>query len=77
VPQGLVPATGAKSVSQPRFGYTVTAGKEIYSAANSIDFELPEIYFSELVIEVAKMIGVNLRDQDVYAYAASQDKTAQ
>ena len=77
VPQGLVPSTGAKSVSQPRFGYTVTAGKEIYSAANSIDFELPEIYFSELVIEVAKMIGVNLRDQDVYAYAASQDKTAQ
>ena len=68
-PQGLNPVTGAKTTTMPRFGYTVVAGKEIYSAVNSVDFELPEHYFAELVVEIAKLIGVNLRDTDVYAYA--------
>lgn len=68
-PQGLVPSSGAKTVAMPRFGYTVVAGKELYSATNSVDFELPEHYFADLVVEIAKLIGVNLRDTDVYAYA--------
>ena len=68
-PQGLNPVTGAKTTTMPRFGYTVVAGKEIYRAANSVDFELPEHYFADLVVEIAKLIGVNLRDTDVYAYA--------
>jgi hypothetical protein len=71
-PQGLNPSTGAKTTSMPRFGYTVVAGKEVYSAANSVDFELPEQYFADLVIEIAKLIGVNLRDTDVYAYAKQE-----
>jgi len=76
IPQGLNPSTGARTASQPRFGYTVVAGKEVYSAANSVDFELPEHYFAELVIEMAKLVGVNLRDQDVYAYAQEEQKTS-
>jgi hypothetical protein len=71
-PQGLVPTTGAKTTAMPRFGYTVVAGKELYSATNSVDFELPEHYFADLVVEIAKLIGVNLRDTDVYAYASQQ-----
>lgn len=73
-PQGLNPSTGAKTTTMPRFGYTVVAGKEIYSAANSVDFELPEHYFADLVVEIAKLIGVNLRDTDVYAYANQQNQ---
>ena len=69
IPQGLVPSTGARTTSSPRFGYTVVAGKEVYDVANSVDFELPEHYFAELVVEIAKLIGVNLRDTEVYAYA--------
>jgi hypothetical protein len=69
IPQGLVPSTGARTTSSPRFGYTVVAGKEVYDATNSVDFELPEHYFAELVVEIAKLIGVNLRDTEVYAYA--------
>ena len=72
IPQGLVPATGARTTSSPRFGYTVVAGKEVYDATNSVDFELPEHYFAELVVEIAKLIGVNLRDTDVYAYAKQE-----
>lgn len=77
LPQGITPTTGAKTVSQPKFGYTVVASKEIYNPSTSVDFELPETYFAELVIEVAKMIGVNLRDQDVYAYASTEEKSNQ
>jgi hypothetical protein len=75
-PEGLSVTTGARVAQQPKFGYTVVAGKEVYSAANSVDFELPEHYFAELVVEVAKLIGVNLRDQDVYAYSVNEEKTA-
>ena len=75
VPKGI-DYQGNKVDSQPRFGYTVAAGKEIYSAANSVDFELPEHYFSDLVVEIAKLIGINLRDQDVYTYSMNEEKTA-
>lgn len=75
-PEGLNPSTGARTASQPRFGYTVVADKEVYSAANSVDFELPEHYFADIVVEIAKMIGVNLRDADVYNYATSEQKTS-
>ena len=75
-PEGLNVTTGARVAIQPKFGYTVVAGKEVYSAANSVDFELPEHYFAELVVEIAKLIGVNLRDQDVYAYSVNEEKTA-
>jgi len=74
IPQGLVPSTGARTTSSPRFGYTVVAGKEVYDATNSVDFELPEHYFAELVVEIAKLIGVNLRDTDVYAYANQESQ---
>lgn len=77
LPQGLNPTTAAKTVSQPKFGYTVAANKEIYSPSNSVDFELQETYFSDLVIEIAKMIGVNLRDQDIYTYASTEEKSKQ
>jgi len=73
-PQGRNTVTGVRTSSQPRFGYTVVAGKEVYSVANSVDFELPEHYFADLVIEIAKLVGVNLRDQDVYAYADAEEK---
>ena len=41
-------------------------------AIQSIDFELPEHYYVDLVVEIAKMIGVNLRDADVVNYAAAE-----
>ena len=67
-PEGLDPATGARTVSLPKFGFTTSNGKEAYSASTSVDFELPEHYSSDLVFEIAKLIGVNLRDPNVYNY---------
>lgn len=73
LPQGIVPTTGAKTTSAPAFGYTsAIPGVELYSAANSVDFELPEHYFTELVVEVLGLVGINLRDSDVYSYGSSE-----
>lgn len=73
LPQGINPTTGAKTSASPKFGYTSSvAGVEIYSAANSVDFELPEQYFADLVEEIAVLIGVNLRDADVYNYGSTE-----
>jgi hypothetical protein len=71
-PEGLSPTNGAKVALTPRFGYTVVSNKEIYDAATSVDFELPEHYTPQLVMELAKMIGVNIKDTDMFTYASSE-----
>jgi hypothetical protein len=51
----------------------VTNNKEVYDDTNSIDFELPDHYVMDLVNELALLIGVNLRDKEVYQHAAQED----
>jgi hypothetical protein len=71
LPEGLNPTTGAKVSSQPSFGYSsVVPGVELYSPSSSVDFELPEHYYVDLVVEIAQLIGINLRDADVVNYAS-------
>jgi hypothetical protein len=48
------------------------ATNDEYDSTNSYDFELPEHYTMDLVVEIASLIGVNLRDQQVTAYAAAE-----
>ena len=52
-----------KTPSLPEFAYTVSSGNEVYSSANSNDFDLPDHYEDQLVIEIAELIGVSLREQ--------------
>lgn len=60
-----------RSTNPPTFGYILAGSNvEVYNPATSFDFELPNHYIPELIIEMAKMIGVNLRDSEVYAYAS-------
>ena len=75
LPESVLATTGARSQNPPTFGYL--GSTETYNPASSYDFELPDHYIPDLVIEIAKMIGVNLRDSDVYAYAAGQTQTNQ
>ena len=74
-PQGLNPSTGARTASVPTYGYTSINGIELYSATNSVDFELPDHYVPELVFELAKLIGINLKDTDVFTYAQTEQQT--
>lgn len=71
-PSGINPTTKARVVSLPKFGYTVVSNKEVYDAATSVDFELPEHYTPQLIMELAKMIGVNIKDSDIFSYASSE-----
>ena len=71
-PEGLTTA-GALSASFPKFVFTATNNKEVYDDTNSIDFELPDHYVMDLVIEIAMLIGVNLKDREVYQHAAQED----
>jgi hypothetical protein len=71
-PEGVSPTTGSRVAVAPRFSYTVVAGKEVYSASNSVDFELPDHYIPKLIMELGRMIGINLRDEAVMAYGAAQ-----
>lgn len=79
IPQGIVPTTGARTPLSPRYGFTATtAGNEVYNPATSVDFELPDSLVPELVIEMAKMIGINLSNEAVYSYAKNEEsKSAQ
>ena len=71
-PEGLTTA-GALSTSFPKFVFTAVNNKEVYDDTNSIDFELPDHYVMDLVIEMAMLIGVNLKDREVYQHAAQED----
>ncbi len=73
-PEGLLATTGARTVSMPTFGFTVVNNKETYAAASSIDFELPEHYIPEIIEEMARLIGVTLRDANIYNYAETQSQ---
>ncbi len=68
-PEGLTPADGRRNASLPKFGFTTSNNKEVYSSSASIDFELPEHYVPELIEEMARLIGVNLRDTSIYNFA--------
>jgi hypothetical protein len=74
-PESVLATTGARSTNPPTFGYL--GSTETYNPSTSYDFELSDHYVSELVLEIAKMVGVNLRDSDVYAYAAGQTQANQ
>lgn len=39
-----------------------------FSTAVSVDFDLPEDYASEVVYEIAKLLGVRLRDQNIKVF---------
>lgn len=58
---------GVRSASAP----TLALNEQ---AADSNHFELPEHYEAELTLEIAKMIGVNLRDAEIVQYTASEQQ---
>lgn len=73
-PEGINPVTDAATAALPKFGYSVDAnGVEVYDVTTSVDFELPAHYVPELVVEISKLVGINLRQADVLAYAQGEE----
>jgi hypothetical protein len=72
-PEGRTPSTGARTALTPRYNaISLGASNEVFDPTTSVDFELPDHYVPELIIEIGKMVGINLRDQEVYAYTSSE-----
>ena len=71
IPQSFTTAaTPVRSLDPPTFATISTS--DAYDANDSRDFELPEHYTMDLVVEIADLIGVNLRDQTVQAFAQKE-----
>lgn len=79
-PAGRSPINGARVTSQPTFNTTASGTDEWYEDGNTdvsnnnnhIDFELPETYTNDLVLEICRMIGINLRDAQLDAYTSTE-----
>jgi hypothetical protein len=65
-PEGRAADTGARVSQQPSV-YDSSLENPIVT-----DFELPEHYTSDLVYEIGKMVGVNLRDTDIVNYTGQE-----
>jgi hypothetical protein len=71
---GSITFTNSTVDFSPVYASTISNGIEIPDPFNTTNFMLPEHYVPELVSVMAEMVGVHLRDSDVYNYA--QAKTA-
>tara|TARA_R110002110_G_scaffold338890_3_gene549313 strand:+ start:1562 stop:2320 length:759 start_codon:yes stop_codon:yes gene_type:complete len=70
-PEGVTQA-GVRTATPPTYAYTTSAGVEVFNSANSVDFELPDHYLDDLVIEIAELAGINLRDQFIHDASGAQ-----
>ena len=74
-PEGRSPSTGARTALTPRYNaISLGASNEVFDPNTSVDFELPDHYIPQLVLEIGKMVGINLRDQEVYAYTSGESQ---
>lgn len=61
---------GSTLATLPFIEVTDYSGVEVFTA-DCVDFELPEHYAPDLIIEIAKMVGVNLKEAEVQAYGSN------
>ena len=53
-----------------------TGPNNTFDILNSVDFDIPEDYSSEAVYEVAKLLGVRLRDQNIRVFGTQEAQQA-
>lgn len=74
-PQSRHSETGARQDKAPSYQVGTLANNSVQNypaASNQNDFELPERYETDLIIEICKMAGVNLRDDQVSSFASTE-----
>lgn len=75
---GSVSYTGGRSEAQPSVSFsssTEPTASSLYEIddSSSLNFDLPPSFHSELVNEMAKLVGVQLEETGVYSYGASEE----
>jgi len=64
-----LPVYQSKTASLPN-----GAKVELFQDSGSSNFELPYQYEQELVAEIAKMVGINIKDKDLYVGAQYEEQ---
>ena len=70
---GSVDINGDATNAQPTYASVMLMGSEQFNANSSLNFMLPPHYTTELVMEMAKLIGVRLRDPNLAGFAAQEE----
>ena len=70
-------SSGGLTDDPPTYAFVASAfggeDAEFFNSNNSRDFHLPPHYLTEVVMEMAKLIGVRLRDPNVTSFAAQEE----
>ena len=51
------------------WAFTTVNGRPVYDAANSTDLEWPDDTHNEIIVRILSLIGINLRDQELFQFA--------
>lgn len=73
---GSYDVRGTASILSPSYAYRQSGNdpsQHIFDPDASYDFMLPEEMFPEIVYEMAKLIGLRLRDQDLLDYGKQEE----
>jgi hypothetical protein len=75
-PKSINAITGAVDLNSTPVYVEMVAGADITvpDIINSRHFELPDHYKNELIVEIAKMIGIRLRDNYLSSFAMAEEK---
>ena len=70
---GSIDPLGAPAEVSPSYNEVLIGGNNVFNPASSLDFMLPSHYLTELVMEIAKLIEVRLRDPNIVGFAAQEE----
>ena len=73
LPGSIKESDGSSVDSSPAYTEVSIAGQLMFSPSGSLNFMLPSHYLTELVMEMAKLIGVRLRDPNIVGFAAQEE----
>jgi len=66
---GSITYSGTKSASRPSLSFK----NDRVDEENSLNFDLPPSFHSEVVNEMAKLVGIQLEETGVYSYGVSEE----
>ena len=73
LPGSIKESDGSFVDSSPAYTEVSIGGAIVFSPLNSLNFMLPSHYLTELVMEMAKLIGVRLRDPNIVGFASQEE----
>ena len=73
LPGSIKESDGSFVDSSPAYTEVSIGGVSVFSPLDSLNFMLPSHYLTELVMEMAKLIGVRLRDPNIVGFASQEE----